>query len=141
MAASYVGVIGPSSVLDRCRILLGILSCMILVGCGYEHDINTKNITEIDVMYFNDSKAATTTTYGQGTKQLRETVSWLEHNRAGWEPYLATVAVGDFLVRGKGFSLSIGHGIVVLNYQQNGDDYKQLSKELAGGEFEYLSAL
>jgi hypothetical protein len=74
----------------------------------------------------------------RGSKELENLKAWLMNNKAGWDTYLATPAVGNLVIKGEGFTLNVGKDWAVVNYEFAEGEYRQLIKSIIFNEFKYL---
>ena len=114
------------------------LFSMLLFGCSLDHGVLVKDIESISVSRFKNHSFVSEVEYGMGSNELSEFKLWMEDNIGGWDPYIATVAVGDILIRGSKFSLNVGKNWAILNYEVAPNEYRQLSKSIDSNEFMFL---
>lgn len=120
--------------------ILGLLVVsLLLVACSTSHNIDVSKISTIEVTFSENHKKIAATKYGRSSIELNKTKEWLDNNRDGWEPYIATVAVGNIMIRGEGFTLNTSDDWVILNYDHGSKDYRQLSKKINPSDFNYFS--
>lgn len=107
-----------------------------LLGCAQSHNIDVNKIDSVTVTY--TGTESRTVEYNRGSEELEKITSWLSLNRDNWKSYVATAAPGRLLIKGKGFSLNVATSWVILNYEHEPGEYRQLSKQIGVVEFSYL---
>lgn len=120
----------------KSAIFITLMVC--LYGCSNSHNIEVLKIDEITVSTFKNLRESKSKIYLPGSAIHKRTVEWLSHNEEGWEPYYASVAPGNFMIRGEGFTLNVGDKWAILNYEHSTGEYRQLSKSITINEFKYL---
>lgn len=114
------------------KMLFSIALLLTCVACSKSHQLVLPDQEELTVI-----SAGQVKTYPPDSAEAIKFRQWLAEHRSGWEPYMATAAVGDLQIKNAVFSLNIKQDIAVLNYQQ-GAGYEQLRKKINPADFIYL---
>jgi hypothetical protein len=115
-----------------------ILIVLFLVACSSDLAIEVDKIERISVTFFaKDSSNIQTQkfSYGASDIELEQFKQWVEINRAGWKPYIATVAVGDMMISGEQFTFYLSNDFAVVNVSSSKGEHSQYSKRIARDEF------
>jgi len=120
------------------KIISILIVSLALLGCNKEIDLKIENLTSISVSVYKDHQFIRKNNFGSGSKELDNLKAWLMNNKAGWDTYLATPAIGEVLVKGDGLTLNIGKDWAVVNYASAEGEYSQLIKSINFNEFKYL---
>ena len=119
---------------------IGLIAVMLsLVGCSSSHNIDVSKISSIEVSFSENHSLVETRKYEKESVELNKTKEWLKNNKDGWEPYIATVAIGNIMIAGKGFTLNTSDNWVILNYDHGSGEYLQISKTINPGDFNYFT--
>ncbi len=109
-----------------------------MVACTSELTLKVSDVVSIKVTFFAKDSSITKTriaTYADGDIELEQFKRWVERNRTGWEPYFATVAVGDMMISGERFTLYLNNDFAVINISNLEGEHAQYSKRIAIDEF------
>ncbi len=121
------------------KLIYVALFSLLLVGCKTRINLAIDSVETISVAYYSGHERVEETEFGKGSRELKDFKLWMSQNIDGWEKYYATQAIGNIYIKGDGFTLNVGPGWVVLNYEQPKDNYSQLYKPVAAGEFGFLN--
>ena len=120
------------------KIAAVFLFSILLFGCKSDHGVLVNDIESISVSRFKSHSFVSEAEYGMDSSELSQFKLWMKDNIGGWDPYIATAAVGDVLIQGSKFSLNVGKNWAILNYEVAPNEYRQLRKSIDSNDFRFL---
>jgi hypothetical protein len=114
------------------KMLFSIVLLLTCVACSKSHQLALSSQEELMVV-----SAGRVNTYPPESAEAIKLHQWLAEHRSGWEPYMATAAVGDLQIKNTEFTLNIRGEVAVLNYQHNAGQ-EQLRKTINPADFAFL---
>jgi hypothetical protein len=112
------------------RWLRSVVLLALLVACSRTILLKAPESVPLRVTYFGESR---TDTLSPGSDEYKSVVAWINGNRSGWSPYLATNPTKGVLITGEGLWLQFLDSTALTKTQDG-----LFSKTVAPSDYAFL---